>query len=63
MVSLIWGLLILIGIIYSFITGNISLVNDEVLSSGTQALEMFFNMAPLIILWMGLMKIAEKSGY
>ena len=62
MVSLIWGLLILIGIIYSFITGNISLVNDEVLSSGTQALEMFFNMAPLIILWMGLMKIAEKSG-
>lgn len=62
MVSLIWGLLILIGIIYSFITGNVSLVNDEVLASGAQALEMFLNMAPLIILWMGLMKIAEKSG-
>ena len=62
MVSLIWGLLILIGIIYSLITGNVSLVNNEVLASGTQALEMFLNMAPLIILWMGLMKIAEKSG-
>lgn len=62
MVSLIWGLLILIGIIYSLITGNVSLVNNEVLASGAQALEMFLNMAPLIILWMGLMKIAEKSG-
>lgn len=62
MVSLIWGLLIIIGIIYSFLTKNIGLVNDEILNSGAQAMDMFLNMAPLIILWMGLMKIAEKSG-
>ena len=62
MVSLIWGLLIIVGIVYSFIVGDIKLVNDEILSSSAQALEMFLNMAPLIILWMGLMKIAEKSG-
>lgn len=62
MVSLIWGLLLLIGIIYSFISGNISLVNDEVLKSSAQALEMFSSMFPVIVLWMGLMQIASDSG-
>ena len=62
MVSIIWGLLIVIGIIFSFASGNISLVNDEVISSAKQAMEMFLNMFPVIVIWMGLMKIAEKSG-
>lgn len=62
MVSLIWGLLITVGILYSFANGNFSLVNDEILASSAQSLEMFLSMAPLIVLWMGLMKIAEKSG-
>jgi len=61
-VSLIWGLLIVIGILFSFVTGNISLINDEILASSAQSLEMFLSMAPVIVLWMGLMKIAEKSG-
>lgn len=62
MVSIIWGLLIVIGIIFSFASGNVSLVNDEVISSAKQAMEMFLNMFPVIVIWMGLMKIAEKSG-
>lgn len=62
MVSIIWGALILIGIIYSFTSGNLSLVNDEVLASSAQALDMFLNMFPVIVLWMGLMQIASDSG-
>ncbi len=62
MVSLVWGGLLLIGIAYSFISGNISLVNDEVLASSAQALEMFLTMLPVIVLWMGLMQIASDSG-
>lgn len=62
MVSLVWGGLLLIGIIYSFVSGNLSLVNDEVLKSSAQALEMFANMFPVIVLWMGLMQIASDSG-
>ena len=62
MVSIIWASLIIIGIIYSLITGNTSLVNNEVLSSSALALEMFFSFFPVIVLWMGLMKIAENSG-
>lgn len=62
MVSLVWGGLLLIGIAYSFISGNISLVNDEVLKSSAQALDMFLTMLPVIVLWMGLMQIASDSG-
>ncbi len=62
MVSLIWGILILVGITFSLIVGNISLVNDEVLASSAQSLEMFLSMFPVIVLWMGLMQIASDSG-
>lgn len=62
MVSLIWSSLILIGIFYSFVSGNLSLVNDEVLASSAQSLEMFATMFPVVVLWMGLMQIATDSG-
>jgi len=62
MVSLIWGILILVGIIFSIFSGNIGLVNDEVLASSAQSLEMFLSMFPVIVLWMGLMQIASDSG-
>lgn len=62
MVSIIWGSLILIGILYSFISGNLALVNEEVLKSSAQSLEMFLVMFPVIVLWMGLMQIASDSG-
>lgn len=62
MVSIIWGLLLIIGIVFSFINGNLSLVNDEVLKSSAQSIEMFMMMFPVIVLWMGLMQIASDSG-
>ena len=62
MVSIIWGLLIVIGIIYSFLSNNFNFVNNEILSSSAQSLEMFLSLFPTIVLWMGLMKIAENSG-
>lgn len=62
MVSLIWGLLIVIGIIYSFLSGNFNFLNNEILASSAQSLEIFFSLFPIIVLWMGLMKIAEDSG-
>lgn len=40
----------------------VSIINDEILASGTQALEMLLNMFPILVIWMGLMKIAENSG-
>ena len=62
MVSIIWGLLIVIGIVYSLVNGNLNFVNNEILASSAQSLEMFLSLFPIIVLWMGLMKIAEDSG-
>lgn len=62
MVNIIWGLFIVVGILYSFITGNISLINKEILESGKSAIDLIFDIMPLLVIWMGLMQIAEKSG-
>ena len=62
MVNIIWGLFIVVGILYSFITGNIDLINKEILDSGKSAIDLILDIMPLLIIWMGLMQIAEKSG-
>ena len=62
MVNKIWGIFIIIGIVYSFLTGNIDLINEEILSSGTSAIKLILDIMPLLVIWMGLMQIAEKSG-
>lgn len=62
MVDYIWGIFIIIGIIYSFFTGNINVINNEIISSGNDTINLILNLLPLLIIWMGLMQIAEKSG-
>lgn len=62
MINYIFGIFIIIGVIYSFITGNIKAVNESFLSSGSVAIDMLLKMVPLLCLWLGVMKIAEKSG-
>ena len=62
MVGYIWAFLILIGIIYSFFTGNISIINDSILTNANKALELILNLMPIIVLWTGILKIAEVSG-
>ena len=62
MINYIFGIFIVVGVVYSFITGNIEAVNESFLSSGSVAIDMIFKMVPLLCLWLGVMKIAEKSG-
>lgn len=62
MVGYIWGSLIFIGIIYSLFTGNIDIINKSILTNGNQALELILSILPIIVLWTGIMKIAENSG-
>lgn len=62
MVNIIWGLFIVIGIVYGILTGNIEVINDEILESGKTAFNLIRDMMPLLVIWMGLMQIAEKSG-
>ena len=62
MVNVIWASLIFIAIIYSFFTGNIETINNGILTHAETGLNLILDMMPLIILWTGIMKIAEKSG-
>lgn len=62
MVNIIWALFIIIGIIYSLISGNFNVINNEILVSGKSALELLLGMLPLLVIWMGLMKVAEETG-
>lgn len=62
MVNIIWGSFIIIGIVYGLITGNIVAINNEIIESGNTAFNLIKDMTPLLVIWMGLMKIAEQSG-
>ena len=62
MINIIWGILLVIGIVFSLLTGNIGKINLEILSSSRLALDLILQMLPILVLWMGLMKIAEDSG-
>lgn len=61
MINKIWFLLIGIGIIYSFFIGN-DMMGEVILNSSHDAFDMLFSLAPLIVLWSGIMNIASKSG-
>jgi spore maturation protein A len=62
MVGYIWAFLIGIGIIYSLFSCNISVINESILTNANEALELMLNLLPIIVLWTGLLKIAEDSG-
>lgn len=61
MINKIWFLLIFIGVLYSFISGNKSM-GDVILDSSFNAYELILSIGPLIVLWSGIMNIASKSG-
>ena len=62
MVNVIWGILIVVGILFGLLTGKIETINAEVLSSAKVAFDLLLEILPILVLWMGLMRIAENSG-
>ena len=62
MVNILWGVFIIIGITFSFFTGKIDIINNEIITSSKSALNLMMEMLPLIAVWTGLMKITEDSG-
>lgn len=62
MLNIIWGIFIVLGIIYAIATNNINFINETILSSGKNTLDMVLQIFPVMAVWLGLMKIAEVSG-
>lgn len=61
MINIIWFLLVVIGLVYSLISGNTS-ISDSILNSSYDTWDMMISIGPLVVLWCGIMNIAEKSG-
>ena len=62
MINIVWIFLICTGIIYGTVTNNTEVINNTIVDSTKVSLEMLLKIFPVIALWMGLTKIAEKSG-
>ena len=62
MINKLWIFFILIGISYSFITGNIEIINNEIINSCNTSLKMMMDIFAVMALWLGLMNIAKESG-
>lgn len=62
MVNKIWGFFIVVGIVFSFFNGRIGIINEEILNSCKNTLELVFQLFPVVALWLGIMKIATASG-
>lgn len=61
MINYLWGIFLVVGVIYGIINGN-SNMTDVLFTSGSKAIDMIINLVPLMCLWLGTMKIAETSG-
>lgn len=62
MVTKIWSFFIIVGILFSIITNNLSILNEEILDSSKVTLNMIFEIFPIMALWLGIMNIAKESG-
>jgi len=61
MINYLWGIFLVVGVVYGIINGN-SNMTDTLFTSGSKAIDMILNLVPLMCLWLGTMKIAEVSG-
>ena len=58
----IWGIMILLGVVWGTLTGNVTPVSEAVLSSAKEAVTLCITMLGVMGLWMGLMEIARTPG-
>ena len=57
-----WGFMIVAGIVYAALTGTLPDVTQAAIDSSKEAVTLCVTMVGVMSLWMGLMRIAEKTG-
>ena len=62
MMNYIWGGMLIIGIVYGVITGNMQAVTDAVLASSKEAVTLGISMVGIVSFWAGLMEVADEAG-
>lgn len=62
MTDIIWIVLVLSGILFAFITGNIDKLGNIILNSSNDAFNIFLNLSLMIFLWSGLFNILFETN-
>jgi len=62
MINVIWLFMIAGSLIYKVLTKDVTSLNKEMFTFIQDGIKLVINMAPSIILWMGIMALASKSG-
>lgn len=62
MLNYIWALMILVGIAYGALCGNMAEISGGVIDSAKEAVELCITMLGIVGFWTGLMEVAKESG-
>ena len=62
MLNKLWGIMILIGISYGVVTGEVEAVSNVALDSAGEAVSLAITMLGIMAMWMGIMEIAQRAG-
>lgn len=62
MLNYLWAAMILIGICYGALTGNMADLGNGALNAAGEAVSLAITLLGIVSMWSGLMKIAEKAG-
>jgi spore maturation protein A len=57
-----WGIMMLVGVVYAALTGNLDAVTEQALSSAKEAVSLCITMAGVMAFWVGMMQIADGAG-
>ncbi len=60
--NLLWASMIIIGVVYGGLTGNLSAVGDAAITYSKEAVTLGISMLGVMAFWMGMMEIATKAG-
>lgn len=62
MMNYIWAFLLIISTVFALMSGRADVLTQSIAESGKTAIDLFAGIFGVMILWSGLMNIAEKSG-
>lgn len=62
MINYLWGIMIVIGIIYGAFTGKMEAVSTATINFAKEAVTLSITMLGVMALWMGLMEVAKSIG-
>jgi len=62
MLNFLWAGMIIIGILYGALQGNLAEITNAALDSSKEAVTLCITMIGVMSFWMGLMEIATRAG-